>query len=218
MQAKFTQISSDVLDKIANGLSVKGYVVLDDVFDVNLIDALEQHVRSLEAEQFHAAGIGRHVDFHVTETIRRDHICWLDSGKTPVETAFLTNMALLQQTINQQLFLGLFDYEAHFAKYSAGGFYKKHLDAFHGLSNRVLSTVLYLNSVWKSEDGGELILFDEKNTDQEIEHVLPKKGRFLVFLSECFYHKVNKANKTRYSIAGWFRVNNSLLSSIDPAR
>jgi SM-20-related protein len=70
-------------------------------------------------------------------------------------------MELLRSQANRHFFMGLFDYECHYAKYDAGDFYKQHLDAFKGRSNRVLTTVCYLNS---PEKGGELIIYAEDAT------------------------------------------------------
>jgi SM-20-related protein len=48
--------------------------------------------------------------------------------------------------------------------------------------------------------------------------VPPKNGTLVLFLSEEFPHEVLVAKKTRYSIAGWFRINNSIGNQIDPPR
>ena len=110
------------------------------------------------------------------------------------------------------MFIGLFDYEIHFAHYPVGAFYKKHLDAFRcnrqqGQSNRVLSTVLYLNHAWQLGDGGELLLYAEDDDNKVLETILPECGRLVIFLSEKLPHEVLPAKRERKSIAGWFRVN-----------
>jgi SM-20-related protein len=46
--------------------------------------------------------------------------------------------------------------------------------------------------------------------------VLPSFGTIVVFLSEEFPHEVLPAKRDRYSIAGWFRLNNSIDNNIDP--
>ncbi len=43
---------------------------------------------------------------------------------------YLMQMESIQRAVNREFFLGLFEYEAHFACYEKGAFYKKHLDAF----------------------------------------------------------------------------------------
>ncbi|TBR44982.1 2OG-Fe(II) oxygenase [Marinomonas agarivorans] len=217
MLEKQVDLQTEALETILNELQKKGYCVLDNAFSIELIDALQQQINVLSPSDFHAAGIGRQKNFQLADSIRQDHIHWLNNQQEDAAKRFLDNMSQLQQAINRRLFLGLFDYEAHFAAYPTGGFYKKHLDAFKGKSNRVLSTVLYLNEDWSSADGGELILYDEHDLDLQIEKISPVKGRFLIFLSESFYHQVNPSNKERHSIAGWFRINNSLSGNIDPA-
>ena len=64
-------------------------------------------------------------------------------------------MEELRVSLNEKLYLGLFDYECHYAIYGAGAHYEKHLDALAGQKNRLLSTVVYLNSQWAAADGGE---------------------------------------------------------------
>jgi SM-20-related protein len=44
----------------------------------------------------------------------------------------------------------------------------------------------------------------------------PQGGTLAVFLSEEFPHEVLAANRTRYSIAGWFRVNTTTGDRLDP--
>jgi len=67
-----------------------------------------------------------------------------------------------------------------------------------------VTTVYYLNDEWGDSDGGELIVYDENN--KEIAKVIPNANTLVVFMSEKFPHEVLSANKKRYSIAGWFRV------------
>jgi len=111
--------------------------------------------------------------------------------------------------MNQRLFLGLFDYESHYAHYPSGAFYKRHVDAFKGQSNRVLTTVMYLNPFWQTQDGGQLQIYDI-NDDNLITSVEPEMGTFVVFLSEQFPHEVLPSKRDRYSIAGWFRIQDPL--------
>ena len=119
-------------------------------------------------------------------------------------------MDVLRVGINQRLFLGLFDYESHFAHYEIGAFYQKHRDAFNdhkktGQPIRMLSTVLYLNKDWQDDNGGELMIYND--SEQPLEKVVPYFGRLVIFLSEKFPHEVLPAKRERKSIAGWFRVN-----------
>lgn len=106
--------------------------------------------------------------------------------------------------MNRELYLGINYYESHFALYEQGDFYEKHLDAFKNSKNRVVTTVYYLNEEWSEKDGGELVIYDEKNN--LLTKVIPSANTLVVFLSDKFPHEVKPAKKKRYSIAGWFRT------------
>ena len=81
----------------------------------------------------------------------------------------------------------------------------------------MVSTVVYLNQNWGAEDGGELVLYRD-DADQEGIKVTPLMGTIVVFLSEEFPHEVLPANRDRFSIAGWYRVNGSTAARVDPPR
>jgi SM-20-related protein len=139
--------------------------------------------------------------------VRTDAIRWLGPDD-PAEAAYLAWMERLRLGLNRRLFIGLFEYEAHFAVYDTGAYYRKHLDAFQGESNRVLTTVFYLNPQWRHEDGGELLVYGLD--DGLLESVMPAFGTLAIFLSTRHPHEVAETRRKRYSIAGWFRINNSL--------
>lgn len=128
---------------------------------------------------------------------------------------YLERMEQIRQQVNQVFFLGLFEYEAHFAKYEAGDFYRKHLDAFRGNESRKLTTVLYLNEQWSEADGGSLALYDLN--DQWVETIAPISGRLVAFLSERFPHEVLPTQAERISITGWFRTNGVTENKLDIA-
>lgn len=202
-------------DFIADALVEQGYWVMDDAFPKTLLNQLLNYFNQLQDDEFKAAGIGRQTDFQVQETIRSDKIHWIQPS-TQITAEFLQWMDSLRVGINRRLFMGLFDYESHFAHYPVGAFYKKHVDAFRGKrqqgqSNRVLSTVLYLNDAWQPNDGGELLLYAEGDDNRVIETILPECGRLVIFLSEKFPHEVLPAKRERKSIAGWFRVNEATI-------
>lgn len=204
-------------DDIADALTARGYAVLPSALPPALTDALFLHFKSLAGSEFHRAGIGKQVDHQVNTFVRSDAIAWLD-GSHAATADYLDWMEQLRLALNRRLFLGLFDFECHYACYERGTFYKKHLDAFRGHTNRVISTVLYLNPVREPEDGGELVLYSPRDEDIVLETITPQYGKLVLFLSEEFPHEVLPVNKSRYSIAGWFRVNNSLGTVIDPPR
>ncbi len=208
--------NTKLFDEIAEAVYAKGYCVIEDALPVELQKALSEHAKKLSETQFKPAGVGRGGEHGKHNEIRQDSIAWIN-GDSEIESQWLAWAEGLQGALNQRLFLGLFSFESHFAHYKAGEFYKKHIDAFRGQSNRKLSLVTYLNEDWSQDDKGELIIFDEKG-ETVIERVLPKAGTLVVFLSEEFPHEVMPATRDRFSIAGWFRVNNSAGDGVDPPR
>ena len=54
-------------------------------------------------------------------------------------------MDSLREALNRGLFLGLEDFECHFALYPPGAFYRKHVDRFRDDDRRMVSAVIYLN-------------------------------------------------------------------------
>ncbi|WP_334223881.1 2OG-Fe(II) oxygenase [Thiosocius teredinicola] len=207
----------DVFTRIADAIECDGYTVIDGALPTELVERLFLKVNGFDDEAMTHAGIGREDEHQLNRFVRSDETRWIDRTD-PSGGEFLRWMEQLRQGLNRRLFLGLFDYEAHFARYAPGAFYKKHRDAFaDGTTNRVLSTVLYLNPQWAHDDGGEMLLYADDDTDL-LETVTPTFGRLVVFLSERFPHEVLAPQRTRYSIAGWFRVNNSIAGMIDPPR
>lgn len=192
----------DNYDEIADALAGPGFIILDGVFPQQLTLGLVDLIEG--GAQLKRAGIGREDDYQLDNSVRGDAIQWLEPG-VAVVTEFLSAMDKLRQALNQRLYLGLFDYEAHFASYSPGAFYKKHRDAFRGKPGRKLSSVFYLNPDWDLAAGGELVLYDEAGA-QELIRVAPECGRLVLFLSEDFPHEVLPARQARKSIAGWFRI------------
>ena len=121
----------------------------------------------------------------------------------------------MQTFLNRRLLLGLFSFESHFSHYAVGDFYKRHMDAHKGDANRVLSIVVYLNPEWLPESDGELVLYKDESDKKGIK-VIPMFSTVVVFLSEEFPHEVLATQRDRYAIAGWFRLNSSILGRIDP--
>jgi SM-20-related protein len=204
--------------RIADALAGPGYCVLPNALPDHLVSGLAARIMSLSEEDFRRAGIGREEDRHINDFVRTDEVRWL-SRSDPAEIAYLEWMEGLRLGINRRLFLGLFDYECHFAHYAPGAYYKRHLDAFNGNTNRVVTTVSYLNSGWRVEDGGHLLIYPpegEADSLAPIHTVSPLAGTLVVFLSERFPHEVSVARRGRYSIAGWFRVNGSHAARVDP--
>lgn len=195
------------IEEIADQLERTGYIVLDPCFPDLLLTRLLTRCQDDIPARFHAAHIGRGAARIQRESIRGDVISWLDDTDS-IDQSYLTQMETLRMGLNRTLYLGLFDYECHYAIYNPGACYAKHSDALVGKKNRILTTVLYLNEDWHAGDGGELNLFEPTGTDV-IATLAPKFGTMIIFLSESFPHEVLISHRTRRSLAGWFRVSSS---------
>lgn len=186
-------------EQITDALVTDGYIVIDNALNALLCTELLQLAKC--SNKYKNAGVS--TASAVDKSRRRDKISWIDADAeaTKKYLAFITD---LKNYLNRHLYLGLRYYEAHFACYEVGDFYEKHLDAFKNSKNRVVTTVYYLNDSWGDADGGKLVIYDKEG--KELQKVTPNANTLVVFMSENFPHEVLPAKKTRYSIAGWFRV------------
>ncbi|MFH4463133.1 2OG-Fe(II) oxygenase [Vibrio diabolicus] len=200
------------MNKMIDALATNGYYIWDDFLSEQEVAQLRDCIPS----NWKKARIGRNDDVTRIESIRSDKIQWLSPNMGYAVTSYLDKMEEIRQEVNRHLFLGLFEYEAHFAKYEKGDFYQKHLDCFKGNENRRLTTVFYMNESWTEEDAGELVVYDLN--DNKIATIPPRSGRLFVFLSEQFPHEVLPTNTERFSIAGWFRINGVRDNLLDIAR
>ncbi|KAA1164383.1 proline hydroxylase [Pseudoalteromonas fuliginea] len=195
-----------------NDIEELGYTVIPNAINEELIIDLMADCYRINP-QFSLAGIGRLNNLQIDDTIRKDKTFWFD-GTSQAQLTYQATMESIRTTLNRTFFMGLFDYECHYAKYTEGDFYKKHVDAFKGRSNRVFTSVLYLNT---PAQGGELVVYKTKSKEIEI-IIKPRAGTLVLFESERFVHEVLPAIDNRYSIAGWFRKNASISGIIDPPR
>ncbi len=204
----FESIALDIIDR--------GFTIQPNAVPVELASDLLSHLKAMHSEKFSPAGIGRDDNHTDNAFVRTDEICWI-TGDSDAGKAWLEWTAGLQSYLNRRLLLGLFSFESHFAHYAPNDYYKKHLDAFKGEANRRLSLVVYLNPGWLPEDRGELAIYTGE-TCSDIVKVTPAYATLVAFLSEDFPHEVLPAQRDRYSIAGWFRVNTSSSVKVDPPR
>jgi len=189
-------------DEIADQITSAGFATIEDALPPGLLARLDGGCSDSAAEHFLPGGVGRGAQHTHDAGVRGDVISWLDDSKE-ADHSYLTLMEGLRVDLNQRLYLGLFDYDCHYAIYGAGTRYHRHLDSLRGQRNRLLSTVTYLNDQWADADGGELILYH--STDQNpTARILPRPGRMVLFLSEDFPHEVLASRKPRHSVAGWF--------------
>lgn len=211
---------NNTLNEISNAIDKTGYVIIENAFSDKLLNQLYQRISSLNPNELREAKVGRGSKSNLVKKIRSDKTCWLENNHA-TDRKYLSLMDKLQSYLNRHLFLGLCEYECHYAVYEAETYYKKHLDVLGNKTetypdkqtiankNRVVSSILYLNKNWNHHDGGELRLFD-KHSDALLKTIYPEKGRLVLFLSEEFPHEVITTTRIRYSITGWFRILNSI--------
>lgn len=192
------------LDELVTALAGPGWCVMPGFLAPEEVDGLRQECRqAFAAGAFHAAGVGSG-QAQVRNEIRGDHVCWVEEADAgPALQAVLARLEALRQRVNQDLFLGLFDVELHFAVYPPGAGYQRHLDRFRDDDRRALTVILYLNQDWGPEDGGQLRFWPEE--DGEALEIIPAGGTLVSFLSERFWHEVAPSRRERMSLTGWFR-------------
>ncbi|MGD8912694.1 MAG: 2OG-Fe(II) oxygenase [Candidatus Thiodiazotropha sp.] len=199
-------------ERIAFDLADKGWSVTEEFLPDSLIDQLADEAMELyNSGYFHQAGVGRGKNLSIRKEERSDWIMWLNPSQcTPAQLQYLDALEALRQTINRTLYLGLFQFEAHLAIYPPGCQYRKHLDQFKDNVQRLVTCVLYLNTNWRSADGGQLHLYTNPVDTQRYEEVLPLGGRMVCFLSSRFHHAVMPGRNDRLSITGWFKSQTSI--------
>lgn len=198
-----------LFETLIDGILAEGYGIADNFLMPEDVDALAKRLRERrEAGQFRTAGIGNQ-EKTIENTIRGDEILWLDAATaTPEEAAFLSQIDDFVQYVNQTCYLGLREYEFHYALYPTGTFYKRHLDQFRSDSRRKLSVICYLNTDWQKTDGGQLALYlpnPDGGAEQQIA-IEPIGGRLVCFESGRLEHEVLPATRERLSITGWLKT------------
>src|SRR5690554_5919309 len=146
------------LDELADGLSESAWMELDLTprLPAGLLAALRNEVAILDkTEAMSRAGIGRGRDLVKDRSVRRDKIAWL-CGYSEFQRLLFECLEQIREGLNRRLYLGLKRFEAHYATYHPGDFYKRHLDSFRGRASRVVSLVLYLNEDRSEEHTSEL--------------------------------------------------------------
>lgn len=188
---------------IIDDLAARGWSLQSSFLSNDVTQELADECRRRYAEgELLPAGVGRGEEQAVREGIRGDHIHWLEEGQAEVCDAYLALMDELRQMLNRELFLGLEEFECHFALYPPGAFYQTHLDRFRDDDSRCVSAVLYLNPNWQPADGGELRMHFADGSSRDIP---PQAGDLLIFMSGDFPHEVLVTRSDRMSLTGWFR-------------
>lgn len=198
----------EILERIASEIYEKSYVVVDDLVDEIFRKALlDEQTDLLESGRFRKAAIGTGENKQVRPEIRSDEVLWLEPDSlSPLQSAYFDLVDQIRLTLNRRCFLGLKSFEAHFARYPIGSFYKRHLDQFQQVPYRIVTVIIYLNDSWTETDEGALRMYiPNEDGIETIQDFLPLPGRMVVFLSAEIPHEVLPTNKERNSITGWLR-------------
>lgn len=196
-------------EKIINNLLKDGYSISENFFSSTEVETLRQSLLNKHEENtFKKAAIGNKFDEIIVKSIRGDIILWMDETKADTfELPFFNKINHLINYLNKTCFLGILYKEFHYALYPEGTFYKRHIDTFQNDDRRKLSFVCYLNEDgWLAENGGELILYLDKNGQEVEKTIYPFPGRVVIFESQKIEHEVKPVKTERLSITGWLKT------------
>lgn len=186
-----------LIDAKLDDFIATGTMMLDDVFAMDALTALQNESGFIEYRQAHLTHGERE------SAIRGDSIRWIDES-CPVGSAYLGAIDELGRYFNATMYTGIRSSEAHYACYPSGFGYKWHSDNPKGRDERVISAVFYLNDNWTADNGGAITVVDKTG---ETTGLLPQLNRLVVFDSNLL-HQVEITNRTRFSIATWLRRDN----------
>lgn len=177
------------------------YVVIRDFLPLSVYEKLKSYLNEkLDEQMFEQAGIGALADNHVITRIRGDETFWLDRERDRGEIhEFYELVEEMIAYFNRLCYMSLSGFEFHFAHYPKGTFYKRHVDQFRDRSNRLITFILYFNDDWKRGDGGELVIYREKE-DIKVD---PTGNSAVLFRTEGLEHEVLLSSESRFSLTGW---------------
>jgi len=183
-------------------LAEHGWAQQNQFLPQELTLALAAECRALAAgAMLDFAAVGRGAAKALRSDIRGDRTMWLEAGQSDACDRYRTIMETLRVALNRAFFLGLDNYESHFALYAPGASYRQHLDRFCDDDLRSVSALIYLNPDWLHEQGGALRLSPQGASSRDI---APLGSRLVLFLSADMLHEVLPATCERLSLAGWF--------------
>ncbi len=189
------------VDQIIQDIEFQGWSLKQNIFTQDQLHLMQE----LFDSDFLPAKVGKSHQLQRNEEIRGDWIYWIDTLNPPLVLKDLINfLEQLKQSLNQNFFLGIKEFECHLAKYPVNSFYKTHLDRFEKDSSRSFTFIFYLHPAWDKKDGGELVLYNKSG--DVVETVLPAPGSMLCFISEDFPHEVKTCFRERRSLTGWMHT------------
>lgn len=196
--------AAEFRSQLVEGLAGPGYAIFPELLRPEVVDEIRAEMENLrDRGAFRPAGIGRGSTAQLAPETRGDGTFWFDpAALTPAQAKLGTLLSAVREQLNVELFLGLWDWEGHYAIYPPGAFYRKHLDRFANDSRRTVSTVFFFNPEWTAADEGVLRMEIAEGTLD----VPPSGGTAVFFLSDRIPHEVRETRRDRFSFAGWFRT------------
>lgn len=190
------------INKAIDSLVENGWYHQENVLSREQVLKLSQLCRG---RMLTKASIGNGDKKVINESIRSDNISWLTDEEKEKEILEYQRFAdSFSKQLNKELYLGLSDFECHFAQYPKGSFYKAHKDSFKSDDRRTITLITYLNENWQEGDGGELRL----HLEDTIVDIKPYGGSIICFRSSEILHEVLMSNTERLSLTGWFLKRN----------
>lgn len=191
------------MENIATALGHSGLCIVPDFLNTDMVQAILVDLNGLKKSgHFTRAGTGQGNTHGIRNRVRRDEVFWLDEAMANLVQQQLWNkINALKQAFNRILYLGLREFEGHYASYPKGGFYKKHFDSFERDKARRISLIIYLNESWQVKDGGHLRIYAHGQSSD----IEPIAGTLVCFLSHELEHEVLLSHKMRLSFSGWFK-------------
>lgn len=191
-------------DTLINSFIESKVGISENFLSIQLANDLKENLLHLYSEKsMLAAGTGNQQLVAHDKAVRGDVIYWLDKQHNNAhENAFFAVMDEFILYLNRSCYTGITGYEFHYTLYEAGSFYKKHVDQFRNNDSRQFSMIIYLNTDWIPDDGGQLSIY---HTGGDEQHINPSSGKTVFFKSSELEHEVLLTNKPRMSITGWLK-------------
>lgn len=190
-------------ERLIEGIVNHNYGICDHFIEADFAEELSKKLLSnFESNKFKQASIGKGPNLKQHLEIRSDSIMWIENDSCdPVERKYLDFVDEFMSYMNRTCYTSLKNFELHYACYSPGSFYRKHVDSFNNDISRQFSLIVYLNTGWTEADGGQLKLYLKDN----IVEILPISARAVCFPSHKIPHEVAESNKKRLSLTGWLK-------------
>lgn len=192
-----------IFDTLIDSFIANKIGIAENFINEELAIQLKANLNKLhQSHQLLSAGIGNKPIVDQDKLIRSDRIYWLDRAHNDqFENQFFDLMDKFVSYLNETCYTGITSYEFHYTLYEKGSFYNKHLDQFKNNDSRKYSMILYLNSDWKTGDGGELCIHHLDH----LQYISPNNGKSVFFKSNELVHEVMLNNEPRMSITGWLK-------------